>query len=219
MLDVGSGTLHRLTQIGFDFKTLDAVVLTHFHIDHCSDFLTLCQTLWLEGYSRQLKVYGPPMLPDWIRGLLMHSFPYLQDKVGMEYRLLDSNPITVGNIQLMNKPGCHGSIDARALRLEVDGKTFAYSSDTAPCDNVKDLADGVDLLAHECNWLDGEHPKEVHSSPSEVAGVVEEAQPAAVILTHVSPEVVAQKKTVIDIVSRNTDSLVEIGEDLIVVEI
>ncbi|MHA2360284.1 MAG: MBL fold metallo-hydrolase, partial [Candidatus Thorarchaeota archaeon] len=69
LFDVGSGTLHRLTQLEFDLTTLDAVFLSHFHIDHVSDFLTLCQSLWLSGYERTFQLYAPPMVKDWSRGV------------------------------------------------------------------------------------------------------------------------------------------------------
>jgi len=40
-----------------------------------------------------------------------------------------------------------------------------------------------------------------------------------VVLTHVSPEVVAEKRKVIEIVKRRTDAEVTMGEDLMELEI
>jgi ribonuclease BN (tRNA processing enzyme) len=219
LLDAGSGTLHRLTQVGLDFGKLDAVILTHFHVDHCSDLPTLCQTLWLEGFDKALNVYGPPSIRQWAEGLFTDAYPYLHDKIDIRFNELESRRIVLGNLQLENTPTCHGTMETRALRLEDGSISLVYSSDTSPCDGVIRLAEDVDLLIHECNWLDGEHPKDVHSSPSEVAEVVEAASPFKTLLTHVSPEVVAKEKQVVGIVARNVGTSVEMARDLMTLDL
>jgi len=106
-------------------------------------------------------------------------------------------------------------METRALRLEWKGRSLVYSSDTAPCRDVIDLAKGVDVLIHECNWLDGPNPDGVHTTPSELAQIVEEVSPKKVVLTHVSPEIVDKKDKVLEIVSRRTNAEVVMGEDLL----
>ena len=219
LLDVGSGTLHRLTQVGLDFRRLDAVVLTHFHVDHCSDFPTLCQTLWLEGFQKPLSVYGPPPIFLWAGGLLTDSYPYLQDKVDIRFNELESRRVVLGDLRIENTPTCHGTMETRALRLDDGSASLVYSSDTSPCEGVIRLAQDVDLLIHECNWLDGEHPKNVHSSPSEVARIVKAASPTRALLTHVSPEVVAKEKEVVETVARSVGTSVEMGRDLLTLDL
>jgi ribonuclease BN (tRNA processing enzyme) len=219
LLDVGSGTLHRLTQVGLDFRKLDAVVLTHFHVDHCSDFPTLCQTLWLEGFEKSLSVHGPPPIFQWARGLLTDSYPYLQDKVDIRFNELESRGIVLGDLRIENTPTCHGTMETRALRLDDGGASLVYSSDTSPCEGVVRLAQNVNLLIHECNWLDGEHPKNVHSSPSEVARIVKAASPTRALLTHVSPEVVAKENEVVEIVAESAGTSVEMARDLLTLDL
>ncbi|MGY5859256.1 MAG: hypothetical protein RTU63_07795, partial [Candidatus Thorarchaeota archaeon] len=72
---------------------------------------------------------------------------------------------------------------------------------------------------HECNWLDGPNPEGVHTTPSQLAEIVEEVTPKKVILTHVSPDVVSEKKKVLEIVSRRTNAEVLMGEDLLTFEV
>ena len=218
LADVGSGVLHRLVQHKFNFMNLDAVFISHFHVDHCSDFLTLCQTLWLSGYDRRLVVYGPPMIIDWLSTLRDAAFPYLSEKVEVEVRTLEANrEVTVGDMKILNVPTKHGTMDTRAFRFEDDDSALAFSSDTAPSDAVIGLASKVDVLIHECNWLDGPHPEGVHTSPSELASIVGRAAPRRLILNHVSPEVVAKKEEVLNIVAAETDARVIMGEDLMAI--
>jgi len=220
LLDIGSGVLHRLTQLEIDIKTIESVFISHFHIDHCSDFLPLCQSLWLSGYDKTLNLFAPPTIKEWSRGIYDIAFKYLRDKLLIRTSVLKENHVVpVGNLVVVTSPTLHGDYDTRAFRIEHEGKSMTYSSDTAPCRDIIDLAKGTDLLVHECNWLDGPHPQGIHTSPSELAQIAEEINPPKIVLTHISPEVVANKDKVIEIVSRRTNAEVLLGEDLMVLDL
>jgi ribonuclease BN (tRNA processing enzyme) len=148
------------------------------------------------------------------------AFTYLREKLEIEIIVLGEDQVVhQGDLIVSNAPTLHSTMDTRAYKIEHDGKTLVISSDTAPCREVIELAKGCDALVHECNWLDGVHPEGVHTSPTELSQVVEKANPKKVILTHVSPEVVAQQEKVIEIVKRRTDAEVTMGEDLMELEI
>ncbi|NHJ13381.1 MAG: MBL fold metallo-hydrolase [Candidatus Thorarchaeota archaeon] len=214
LLDIGSGVLQRLTHLKYDLTKIDAVFISHFHIDHCSDFLTLCQSLWLAGYDRSLQVYAPPNIREWSRGLRDIAFPYLLEKIGVEIHSLRENDLVyLDSLSVATCPTLHGTMQTRAFKVEEAGFKFVFSSDTAPSADVISLAKDADILVHECNWLDGNHPEGVHTSPSELAHVVEAANPSMIVLNHVSPEVVANSKKVIDTIQRRTKATVTMGED------
>ena len=220
LLDIGSGILHRLTQLEIDITTIDSVFISHFHIDHCADFLPLCQSLWLSGYDKTLSLFAPPTVREWSRGINDIAFKYLRDKLLIQTTTLNENDVIPrGNLTIVAGPTLHSNYDTRAFRVEHEGKTLTFSSDTAPCRDIIDLAKGTDVLVHECNWLDGSHPEGVHTSPSELAKIVEDVNPSRVVLTHMSPEVVANQDKVIEIVSRRTNAEVVIGEDLMVLDL
>ncbi len=220
LFDVGSGTLHRLTQTQVDVNSIDAVFITHFHIDHCSDFIPLCQTLWLSGYQKTLRLFGPPAMREWACGVFEVAFPYLRDKIRIELiELEERETVYLGPVAISTSITTHGSMDTRAYRIEHEGKSVVYTGDTGPCRDVIELAKGTDLLIHELNWLDGKHPEGVHTSPSELMAIVEEADPHKVILTHLTPEVVANKKSVLATVGRRSNAEVIIGEDLMILDV
>ncbi|MHA1137654.1 MAG: MBL fold metallo-hydrolase [Candidatus Thorarchaeota archaeon] len=220
LFDIGAGVYHRLNQVGVDLKSISSIFISHFHIDHCSDFLMLCQNLWLDGHEKPLNIYGPPPIKEWYRGLFDIAFTYARDRLMINVAVLNEHEaIQVGEATISNVPAIHGTTETRALRIEWRGHSLVYSSDTAPCHDVIDLAKGADVLIHECNWLDGPNPKGVHTTPSQLAEIVEEVAPKKVILTHVSPDIVNQKKMVLKIVSRRTNADVLMGEDLMSFEI
>ncbi|MCF2136921.1 MAG: MBL fold metallo-hydrolase [Candidatus Thorarchaeota archaeon] len=215
LFDIGSGILQRLTQLDLPLTSIEHIFLSHFHIDHCSDFLTFYQSIWLSGFDKTLHLYGPPMIRDWLRGLFDVAFPYLRHKLKMEVTILEENHVVhIGPVTVITCPTLHGSMESRAFRIEHDGSSVVYTSDTAPCPEVIDLACGTDLLIHECNWLDGDHPSGVHTSPLQLADVVERIAPKVVILTHVPPEVVESAEQVLSIVQRRTDAKTLMGTDL-----
>lgn len=220
LFDIGAGVFHRLTQLNLDLGSISSIFLSHFHIDHCSDFLMLCQNLWLSGHDKPLNIFGPPEIRQWFRGLFDIAFTYARDRLIINVAVLKENEaVQVGEATISNVPTVHGNMETRALKIEWRNRSFVYSSDTAPCRDVIDLAKGADVLVHECNWLDGPNPEGVHTTPSELARIVEEASPKKLVLTHVSPEVVDQKDKVLEIISRRTNAEVVMGEDLMSFEI
>jgi len=215
LFDIGPGTYYRMNQLGFDLATISSIFITHFHVDHCSDFVMLCQSLWLHGHDNQLNVYGPPFIETWWRGIFDISYPYAKGRLKLEPIILDEREeVHLDGAVVTNVATIHSTIDTCALKLEAEGKTVVYSADTAPSDKIINLAKGADLLIHECNWLDGAHPEGVHTSPSQLADIVEAAQPKKVVLTHLTPEVIEHRDTVIEIVKQRTKAEVVLGEDL-----
>lgn len=220
LLDTGSGTLHRLTQTGVDLTKITDICISHFHIDHWSDFVTLIQTLWLLDYNKRLNLFAPPTGKEWLQGLFDVTIPFYRDKVIIDpHFLAEKDAVQCGSLSVSTCATLHGTEDARAFKVEHNGKTVVFSSDTAPSRDIVDLATGADLLIHECNWLDGAHPEGVHTSPTELMSIVEEAHPSKCILTHMMPEVISEKEKVQSIVSRRTDAEVIVAEDLLVIDL
>ncbi|MGV9103003.1 MAG: MBL fold metallo-hydrolase [Candidatus Thorarchaeota archaeon] len=220
IFDTGSGTLHRLTQTGIDLTQLSAVFFTHFHIDHCADFLPLYQTLWMQEYDDTLQVYGSADIHDWLRGINEVSFPYLLDRISTNItELAPHDQIEFENVEVEACPTCHSDQDSRAFKIATKYASLVYTGDTSVCHEVIKMAKGVDVLIHECNWLDGDHPEGVHTSPHELNAVVSETKPDKVILVHVSPPVVEKKDSVIEIVGESNLSEIIMGEDSLQIDL
>jgi len=93
---------------------------------------------------------------------------------------------------------------ARGESVEVDGRTvspdgligppkpglsFAYITDTTPCESAVGLAHGVDLLVHEATFAESEAELAVsqeHSTGAGAAGVARAADVGRLVLFHVS---------------------------------
>lgn len=220
LLDVGSGVLHRLVQTGADVKSIDSVFISHLHVDHCSDFMSLYQTLMMSGFDKNLHLFGPPTVNEWFAALNDRIYPYLKGRVPVEVTSLkELDTVQVGALTVRCCRSKHGTVDSRAVRVEHKDHSFVYSSDTAPSKDVMELTRGTDLLIHECMWLDGKHPEGVHTAPSELVRIMEEARPKKVILTHLSPEVVSSESRVASTIGQNSGIDVAMGIDLMSLKI
>ena len=79
------------------------------------------------------------------------------------------------------------SVTALAYRLETEDKVLVYSGDTEPCPRVAALADGADLLVHECSFPE---PFDVtnHSTPKKLGRMIRNQGVKRIVLTHLYPQ-------------------------------
>ncbi|MGD2073204.1 MAG: MBL fold metallo-hydrolase, partial [Candidatus Thorarchaeota archaeon] len=121
LFDVGSGILHRLTQSGIDITTIDCIFISHFHIDHCSDFPSLYQSLWMSGYNKPIQVYAPPTINEWMKGIFDVALPYLKGKLQIEIVELDNTHfVDFEGIRITAQSTCHSNMDSRAFKIEYE---------------------------------------------------------------------------------------------------
>lgn len=59
LVDIGHGVAMRLTQSGARIDDLEAVLLTHMHVDHTADLPLLVQAAVASGRTRPLALHGP----------------------------------------------------------------------------------------------------------------------------------------------------------------
>lgn len=86
--------------------------------------------------------------------------------------------------------GCGRVVEpCEVLGEPVRGISLVYSGDTRPCESLRRLASGADLLIHEATFsreLEGKAEAEGHSTASGAAGVALDAGVGVLILTHFS---------------------------------
>jgi ribonuclease BN (tRNA processing enzyme) len=78
-----------------------------------------------------------------------------------------------------------------SLRVEVGGRTIAYTGDTEWTDDVARIAAGADLLIAECYYYG--KPIKNHLTYRAVADGVRAAGARRIILTHMSTEMLAHR--------------------------
>lgn len=183
VLDAGTGA-YRLRDLvctpELDFY------LTHAHLDHVSGLTYLLDVLLDKGV-RRVTVHGEQAKLDAVQTHLFNKliFPV---PPAYEFRALADTNELAGGGRLTCFPLVHpgGSL---GFRLEWPGHSLAYVTDTtatADADYIEKVR-GVDLLIHECNFLDGQDDFAKltgHSCLTPVAQVARAAEARRVVLVH-----------------------------------
>jgi ribonuclease BN (tRNA processing enzyme) len=164
LLDLGPGTLQELRRHA-DFRTLDAVVVSHMHLDHVLDLLALRHSLAYNPIpaTSPIPVWLPPGGND-VLSRATASFDAC-DKPGrfaatvnvVEYD--PARPLTIGNAILTFAPAAH-YIPAWIVRVHpAHGADLGYTGDTGPTAPLTAFFTGVGVLVAEATLLEaGDRP-------------------------------------------------------------
>ena len=190
LLDPSAAAIHRMAQEELDWAGLDAVWVSHFHLDHVGG---LAPFLFGTKYAPQtqerrkpLTVYGGEGLRKLFRAFdEANNYDLLKQPFRVELR-----EVAPGEIFEM-LPGLRAETfqtphtpESLALRLtDAGGATLVYTSDTGYTDALADFARGVDLFVMECSFP-RDKPVETHLDLKDAMRLASLAAPRRVLLTH-----------------------------------
>ena len=156
VLDLGNGSLGALQRHIAPYA-VDAVLLSHLHVDHCIDMCGL--------YVMMKYVPGGPgrdSLPAWgPRGAgaqLARAYGDVdsEDLLGVFafHDLSDRASFRVGPFDITSYRVRH-PVEAFGFRVEAGGRVLAYTGDTDECDALGPLMAGADLVLADAAFVDG----------------------------------------------------------------
>jgi ribonuclease BN (tRNA processing enzyme) len=210
LLDCGAGTLMRLDQLGMPINDLDTVVLTHLHLDHVSDVLALANARYLSDLYG-LQIYGPEGTDIWWK-IVKSVYPNLEKMEAAVHELKPMDTVTLKGFDIFAEEAVH-SVTALAYRIECQDRILVYSGDTEPSARVAALAQGADLLIHECSFPE---PFEVtnHSTPRKLGQMLRNTDVMQMVLTHFYPQAQGHEEEMALEVHESVGFPVEVAHDL-----
>ncbi|AFH42143.1 MBL fold metallo-hydrolase [Fervidicoccus fontis] len=148
LIDCGVGCHYRLGERGL-LKEIDAIFITHYHMDH---FLGLPELLFqahIEKRSKPLKIIGPNGIESMIRTAAPHLFSNISFSFSVETVKVHET-YKLNDLTLIPAPACH-TIESYGLKiLDKRGNSLGFSSDTSePCESLISVLKGVKYLVHE----------------------------------------------------------------------
>ncbi|MBP2333995.1 ribonuclease BN (tRNA processing enzyme) [Saccharothrix coeruleofusca] len=194
-VDFGSGVLAAL-QAHRDPFELGALLFSHLHPDHCSDFPGL---FVLRRYhpnppydptGRKLPVHAPGEAPDRFARAYAESAEELA-RVDLaevfQFHALAERTTRIGPFEVTAARVAH-PCEAYAFRIATGTASLVYTGDTGPCDVLPELACGVDLLLSEATWQHAdERPPDLHLSGRQAGQLARQAGVGKLLLTHIAP--------------------------------
>ncbi len=124
LVDIGGGAALRYGESGARVADLDAIFLTHLHVDHTADLPALIKSSWFSGRDRPLPIYGPPdnkIMPStvaFVRSLfdpVRGSYRYLGDLL----KPLSKNPYKLQPLDVQRKRKKDGKPDAGPVEIRA----------------------------------------------------------------------------------------------------
>ncbi len=215
LLDAGTSVFRVADRLQTD--ELD-IFLTHAHLDHIAG-LTFLLVPMLDGRVRQARLHGRPETLEAVRRHLFSErvFPVLP---GYEHVQLEDEVPVGRDGMLRSVPLVHpgGSV---GFRIDWPECSLAYITDTTVDGSYTEFVRGVDLLIHECYFLDGDaewSAKTGHSNTTPVAELARDAQVGQLVLVHMDPSREEDDLAGLE-AARKVFPQTQFGEDLMEIEI
>jgi ribonuclease BN (tRNA processing enzyme) len=196
LVDCGASSMIAIRRFGIDPNTVRAILITHLHGDHFGGLpFFLLDAQLVSRRTAPLTIAGPSGLRDRLTTAMESLFPgstQVERQFVVEIRELEprvKHDVTgIAVTPYVVKHAC--GAPPFALRIQVDGKTLCYSGDTEWADGLLDAARGVDLFVAEAYFYD--KPVKFHLNFTTLASHLAEIDPKRVILTHMSPDMLAR---------------------------
>ncbi|WP_419307619.1 MBL fold metallo-hydrolase [Chromohalobacter israelensis] len=236
LFDTGSGTERQMVGAGLPMKNLRAIFISHHHIDHDADLGQLIASRWMFNHYKPLPIIGPPGTEHMVQSLISadqavewapigntgpkgkptiastvapKDMSKTMDEPTEVYKDENIRVLAITNTHYNFPEGSKSAEHARSYsyRIETPGRTFLFTGDTGPSQNVVELAKGADVLVSEVIDLDKmtkilrkapdlpsamlpnmiKHMKQDHLVPTEIGKLANKAGVKEVVLTHIVP--------------------------------
>jgi ribonuclease BN (tRNA processing enzyme) len=192
VIDLGPGTLPELRK-HVDFREIDAIVLSHLHLDHMLDVLALRYALAYNPIAprRPLPLWLPPGgLEFFDRLATAITGPSDEDSFFAVFDSREYDPeqqLTIDGISIQFHPTVH-YVPCWAMRVSngVDGDLF-YTADTGPSAPLAQFARGSYVVIAEGTERgvpNAPYKSRGHLTPREAGNLARDADAEVLVLSH-----------------------------------
>ena len=194
LLDISADVPHRMAEEELDWTNLDAIWISHFHLDHLgglAPFLFSTRSApQIQHRGKPVSIYGPVGLKKILQvmdqannyRLLEQPFPVhlIEVKPESEFELLPGL-----KARTLSTPHTNESL-AISLK-DKSGCVLVYTSDTGYTEELVEFAKGANLLLMECSFHKNK-PVKTHLELAEAMQLARSCEPQTLVLSHLYSE-------------------------------
>lgn len=119
LIDCGEGTQVGIRRLGWGFRCLDGMLLTHYHGDHCTGIAGLLLSLEKAGRDEPFHIWGPRGLKRVVEGLCV-IVPPLSFAVHLHELPAEGGEFDLIGLNIRAFPVDHGGIPCFGYRMTLE---------------------------------------------------------------------------------------------------
>ncbi|MED5502639.1 MAG: MBL fold metallo-hydrolase [Pseudomonadota bacterium] len=244
LFDTGRGSAIRLSQANINIGDINEIFLTHLHSDHTLGMPDVIMTGWIYQRKKTLNIYGPEGTKAFIKDIksafkedikIRVEPPESHSEEGLKtksFEIQQGQIFKKGQLSVTAFDVDHGGGVKHAFGYKIiyKNRSVVISGDTNYSSNLVSYAKNSDLLIHEIAdaplSIINKYPKveglmNYHTTPEEMARVINEAKPRYTVLTHMLLLGGISETDVLDKVKNltNNKAEVELAYDLMAIDV
>ncbi|MBO9489499.1 MBL fold metallo-hydrolase [Endozoicomonas sp. G2_1] len=238
IVDTGAGSSVNFGAAKASFADLDAILLSHLHVDHSSDLSAYIKGSFFTPRSKNLKLFGStgnkfmPSLGQFVNSLFgqQGAYPYLAnyfkatnrgyhvEVIEAETSHKDFQYFTIKpDIKLTGVSVHHGPLPAMAWRVNIDNCSVTFSGDMSNNrKTLSKLARNTDILvAHNAVPESAKGiAANLHMLPSEIGDIAEQAKVKHLVISHRMNRTIGKEQETLEKIRQHYQGKVSFADDL-----
>lgn len=182
LVDTGDNPVRSIREAGEDPFELDAVAITHHHVDHLGSYPSLLSALDCMNRKKPLRVIAKGVTAEKARKVL-EAFDI--DQNALTFPVIPSESFTGNGFSLSLLPGRH-AVPTHMVAIEEGSSKLLYTADFEQGrDTIRKVAEGFTSLIHEATYPHEGLPNPTgHSSALQAGQAAEASKVKQLFLCH-----------------------------------
>lgn len=184
MLDPGPGTLVRCARAkpSVNVTQLEAVILSHAHIDHSNDVNILIDAMTNGGLKKRGTLFAPK---ECLTGKNAVVFEYLKDFLAEIVTLEPEQNYQLGDLRFSTSIQHDHEVETYGIKFDLDGRRVAFMVDTKFFPELLDSYKDADILVmNVVRYSPHKSGMVKHLCIDDVKKIVSTIEPRKAIITH-----------------------------------